>query len=211
MSNYYNATPNHVVESLANLVAEHDKGRLSVVEADYPVVADTMEEIIDRNLDTRQLCILEWNCLGSFVELTLSFHESMLDKSFTLNPSGPDAIRPIQGTQPKQLSMALADALFELEDRFDIRQWDFNEVSAGSIASAGHLCDFEFKYDTSLMKSDLLRVLEESESEEDVREENGEGSVDPIPTFEEELQEAERLTAQERFEAESEMYGEVVY
>ena len=139
---------NEVVESVT---FEDDPVKMNVYDTDVVMRGITTDEVSDRNLHRsldHAVCSLEYD--GTTMKLR--FHEKEIEGTFSLNPAGNDAIGVKQTTPLKEIAPSVNNVVGMIDHEFDLISCDFAEVSAGSMASGGHLTDFEFEYELTSMK-----------------------------------------------------------
>jgi len=148
MVDLFHADKNHVAEGIEKLINrsfEDNDAELTVYDGDPVMKGITLEEKRERNLtgyEGESICGFHYD--GT--RLTVRIHESKIERTFTLDPAGPDGIDVNQASDIKLIAPKVADLLDQLEEEYDIISYDFTEVSAASISGGGHFCDFEFEY-----------------------------------------------------------------
>lgn len=124
---------------------EGEDARVDVYNCEPKMRGIPLEEVRERNLIGHigeSVCTLGYD--GT--RWTLKFHQSKLDRTFKLIPAPLDEVDAQQAHPPDILSNALTPVVEKIEEEYDVISWDFTEVSAASMASAGHFTDFEFEY-----------------------------------------------------------------
>lgn len=149
MAHYYASADGEgiesVIETLRSTSFEDDDVSVSVMDGNVVMRCIDLDEVRDRNLTGYmgdEVCSLKYD--GT--RLTVSFHESQVDGTFSLTPTGSSGFNANQASDIKALAPLVGDVLDMLERYVDVVAYDFTEVSAASIASGGHFCDFEFEY-----------------------------------------------------------------
>jgi len=155
MSEVRYADVGHVAQAMSEVVEsvsfEDEPVRMNVYDTDVVMRGITIDEVSDRNLHRsldHSVCSLEYD--GTTMKLC--FHENQVEGTFALNPAGVEAIDPSQTTPLKELAPAVNRVVGMIDHEFDLVSCDFAEVSAGSMATHGHLTDFEFEYELTSMK-----------------------------------------------------------
>jgi len=132
-----------VARSLSEAVPNYKAATLTVVETDAIIIAETREEIEERNLViTDDVCTIDWDyddtTVWWSVKTIIQFHEDQITKRFTYEPSGTgygglsalsDSLAHVEG----QLTMGSEEIDYGPEPALALPRPDFAEINADKI------------------------------------------------------------------------------
>lgn len=139
--------PRRLEQALEKLQGNENYDRLKVLDTDCVLRGITLQEMQERNIrDYAQICSIEDVVANNF---KFKFHQGQIadGQEFCFRPPKHNEIDADYCPSPGELGGNIRKIERKLQEIYSDIIWDFAKVSAASIASPGHLTDFEFEYE----------------------------------------------------------------